>query len=937
MSGHSRAWAAALAGVVVGVGIITVPTATQAAPTPRGTTKVDRSLGLGLGQLVAEQSAGQQRRASASPINRAATTVRDDEGRVLVQLTPQAGVDARTFRRAAEAAGLVVRDVDAARGTLEGFVALGDVQALKAVPGRGTLVQALKPQTRIGAATSQGVALQRINQVQKRGLDGAGVTIGALSDSYDTATKTIPGEPLTVHAAQDIASGDLPGAANPKYKTPVAVLDDSGSGGADEGRAMLQIAHDIAPAAKLCFATAFSGSIGFANNIRRLADPADDCGADVIVDDVSYFDEPFFSDGPIADAVDDVAGAGVHYFSSAGNDGVRQAWASKVKLVSPSKALKGTNLDLTGVDPALYDGGFQDLQNGSGVDVAQDLAVGPTGGLFNVQWDDPTDLDGATFGDPYFTATGEITDAQPAPSFTYTATADQVGQIVQFRTDAIPSGTTDLILTVTGPDGQELGSIDTGSSPETLATRLTQAGPYTITVTGFDGAAGDFTVDVVPVLSPSRVSTDLNVLLFDQSGAFAGAVSDLNVLTGRPQELASLNPGQYQLVIAKAGTGKTGATRIRNVLSGDIAFAEFADPLAPATSGHSVARGATGVAAYDPFKPFLPEGFTSPGGKLKVYFDSAGRRLPKSKQTRQTPQIASTDGGNTTFFVSDNGLDQDTQPNFFGTSAAAPHAAGIAALAVQRAREQDKGLTPSALRKKLQSSTFAHDLDPTVSKGKVDGLTLTAQGDQSGENEPLPGSMADPEFFTLKNSSGKTVRSVTLDGSTASPTASGAPGSSRSEGIVFDPRPYDATKPRRTVGFPFTVGDTSGGLKSSTVSASYAQPYGTGQYRQLTVTFSKGLKKGQTLKFGIDRDLAVSFSGSTPGGPSLVNEGNGADELGGGVLLPSGEKDKSGLTFTVVRTSGKRTSGELRNKLGSGFSPVDGYGLVDAEEAVVGR
>jgi hypothetical protein len=197
--------------------------------------------------------------------------------------------------------------------------------------------------------------------------------------------------------------------------------------------------------------------------------------------------------------------------------------------------------------------------------------------------------------------------------------------------------------------------------------------------------------------------------------------------------------------------------------------------------------------------------------------------------------------------------------------------------------------------------------------------------------------MTDTEFFTLKNSSGKTVRSVTLDGSTASPTASGAPGSSRSEGIVFDPRPYDATKPRRTVGFPFTVGDTSGGLKSSTVSASYAQPYGAGQYRQLKVTFSKGLKKGQTLKFGIDRDLAVSFSGSTPGGPSLVNEGNGADELGGGVLLPSGEKDKSGLTLTVVRTSGRSTSGEMRNKLGSGFTVVDGYGLVDAEEAVVGR
>ncbi|MGI3784234.1 MAG: hypothetical protein ACRYG2_26035, partial [Janthinobacterium lividum] len=166
-------------------------------------------------------------------------------------------------------------------------------------------------------------------------------------------------------------------------------------------------------------------------------------------------------------------------------------------------------------------------------------------------------------------------------------------------------------------------------------------------------------------------------------------------------------------------------------------------------------------------------------------------------------------------------------------------------------------------------------------------------------------------------------------------------GSSRSAGIVFDPRPYDAGKPRREVGFPFRIGSVSGGLKASDVAVSYAGPNGTGQFQQLTLTFRKGLKKGQTLKFGVDRDLAVSFSGAdaTAGARevALTNEGNGADELGGATILPSGDKDRSGLTVTVRRASGKRTSGQLRNKLGSGFTPVDGYGLVDAEEAVVGR
>ena len=39
----------------------------------------------------------------------------------------------------------------------------------------------------------------------------------------------------------------------------------------------------------------------------------------MIVDDVTYFTEPFFQDGPIAVAVDDVVGDGVSYVSHAAN------------------------------------------------------------------------------------------------------------------------------------------------------------------------------------------------------------------------------------------------------------------------------------------------------------------------------------------------------------------------------------------------------------------------------------------------------------------------------------------------------------------------------------------------------------------------------------------------------------------------------------------
>ena len=142
-----------------------------------------------------------------------------------------------------------------------------------------------------------------------QGLDGTGQTVGVLSDSYDTATLDLFGDPLTIHAAEDIASGDLPGPGNPNNPNPVIVIEDfPDPDAADEGRAMLQIVHDVAPKAKLAFATAFVSKMGFADNIRKLRT---DAHCSVIVDDIIYTEEPMFSDGIIAQAVDDVVTSSV--------------------------------------------------------------------------------------------------------------------------------------------------------------------------------------------------------------------------------------------------------------------------------------------------------------------------------------------------------------------------------------------------------------------------------------------------------------------------------------------------------------------------------------------------------------------------------------------------------------------------------------------------
>lgn len=161
----------------------------------------------------------------------------------------------------------------------------------------------------IGSVTSEGDATHRAADVRTTyGYLGQGIKIGVLSDSYNALGG----------ASSDVSKGDLPGTANPDgYTTPVTVVQDY-SGGEDEGRAMLQVIHDLAPAAQLYFATADISEASFATNIQKLRNTY---GCNIIIDDVAYFDEPAFQDGITAQAVNAVTAAGALYFSSAGNSG----------------------------------------------------------------------------------------------------------------------------------------------------------------------------------------------------------------------------------------------------------------------------------------------------------------------------------------------------------------------------------------------------------------------------------------------------------------------------------------------------------------------------------------------------------------------------------------------------------------------------------------
>jgi hypothetical protein len=194
----------------------------------------------------------------------------------------------------------VILDQSPQWGIIHASVPLTSIETIAANSDVASIQSAPPVVTNAGSLTSQGYISHMANQVVSMGINGAGVTVGVLSDSA-----------LPTQVAAMIASGDLPA------DTVVLPGQQGPSNGANEGIAMMEIVHDMAPGARLIFATAFTGVSNFANNILALQA----AGAKIIVDDVTYFNEGAFQDGPIARAVNEVTAKGALFFSSAANSG----------------------------------------------------------------------------------------------------------------------------------------------------------------------------------------------------------------------------------------------------------------------------------------------------------------------------------------------------------------------------------------------------------------------------------------------------------------------------------------------------------------------------------------------------------------------------------------------------------------------------------------
>jgi hypothetical protein len=520
---------------------------------------------------------------TSTPATESALQPEDPKDRMLFDSTGRVGVDIaavdlQTLRPALEALGFQETATLPDRHVLEGYL---PVPSLLTAAGLSTdglmgIRPIYRPVTAIGSVTSQAdtvLEADRTRTTAPPGVDGTGVTIGVLSDSFNHAGLN----PLP-DGVPPSGSGDLP---------VVNVLhDDTSASDEDEGRGMLELIHDVAPGASLAFATGEGGDSTFAQNIRDLADPSKG-NAKIIVDDLTYFDEPFYQDGLVAQAVDDVVtNRGVAYFSSAANLQDQAYESTSVNFVSAT-------IPTISASPALY------FDFGGG-NVRQSVTING-GFLANFQWDQP-----------FYTVSGVTSNLDIYYMFPHNSNT------------IIASATTNNIATQTP-------------------------------------------LEVPPGLSGS---------------------------------------GTFDIVIRLTAGPAPGRIKYVNFGTNNFGPATFVPAThSPTISPHAGSANAMAVAAAPYYRPRLPESFTSLG-PTTVLFSPGGTRLG-SPQVRPKPDITAIDGTDTTFFPpgAGNDFDGDGFPNFFGTSAAAPHAAAVAALV----RQANPGFTPAQVYTRLKSTA-----DPNI-------------------------------------------------------------------------------------------------------------------------------------------------------------------------------------------------------------------------------
>jgi hypothetical protein len=536
-----------------------------------------------------------------------------------------AAADPAETQQALESLGM--REVARASNLIGGWLpvtALGQLGQLSGV----NQARASMPRTRAatGPVAVQGDFVQGTYSVRTRypGLTGKGLIVGVLSDSfncyayYASNGYSQTGNGYNGYAtngfaptyADDVTSGALPSGVN--------IVEDARCadyGGpqlppySDEGRAMTQIIYAVAPGAQLAFRTASNSEADFAAGITQLQK----LGANIIVDDVGYPDEPVFQDGVVAQAIDAVAAKGVAYFSATGNDD-RHSYETTAPVFVAQGSTRLLNFDTTGATTA----------------TTLPITIPPVAPgefvLLSVQWDQPY-VTGAP-GSPGAANTLDFCIESASPNVDYVAQANGTAKAV---TEPICTGANSI-----------------GADPDLIL------------------AVGNPANAAKPT-----VQETLNL--------------SIRMVSGTP-------PARVKFILSDNGLGAT---------------IDSFDTQSPSVQGHPNAAGAVAVGAAMFYQtpacgasPAVLEPYSSYGGD-PILFDTSGAALATAEY-RGKPDLVGPDAVNNTFlgfqlvkstapsppwntqglFPTSIGLCQNSTqyPNFFGTSAAAPHVAAAAAL-----------------------------------------------------------------------------------------------------------------------------------------------------------------------------------------------------------------------------------------------------------------
>jgi hypothetical protein len=646
-------------------------------------------------------------------------------GNALVAVDAVARGDPQALRAALAAVGL--QNPAVYKNDVGGWL---PVSAISAATARVEVLslRAAMPHTRGAVATQGDFAIGTAAlRTTYPALSGAGVTVGVLSDSFNcyyfyaqpgsgvpaSGADGYASNGFTADAQEDEASGALPPGAD------INVLEEAGGTAGviasqdcvsygqpiqlpftDEGRAIMQIVHAVAPSANLAFYTADNSEADFAAGIEALAN----AGAQVEADDVGYYDEPFFQDGLVAQAINSVEAKGVAYFSAAGND-------SDLAYDNNSPSFASTKTT---------------------------LADGNQANLLSFV---PNDASATTLG-------VNLPELVPGE---FVAIVLEWNQPYVTGAPGSPGASSELDLCVQTPPGTTVLNLD-GEGVSCTAPNQTGTDPVQILIVGNPANATSNT-------GPQEIQLTVGL-----HGGTAPTMIKLAVEDG----------GAGSTIDSSYGTG--GAT----------------------LQGHPSAVGAAAVGAAAFYStpgcgtsPAQLEDFSSLGG-APILFNESGQAI--TAETRQKPDFVGPDGVNNTFLgftLAGSGFtdtsavpecaNNASYPNFFGTSAATPHAAGAAALMLQA----NPAVTPAQIYANLRSSASAMGTVPDPGSGVYnfsDGYGfIQAQAAMSLLPAGPPVVKVVPTTIALGNSSTLSWLAVNSSACTGSGSWSGAQTASGSQ------------------------------------------------------------------------------------------------------------------------------------------------------------